>query len=159
MSRILIVGLTALPPSTSRLSRQCGILNISQPYRPPRPLTGIALLYFLQSAGACNNNRINVVIVNISNDPPCVATCHAISVQYRPFWLPIVYYIRENNFSSVRAVETNYLFMLNLQKDLTVAISILQPQFLKLMLYSKYNSCSQELHFTLISGVCILLRV
>jgi hypothetical protein len=40
------VGLTALPPSVSRLFIQCGILNITQPYRPPRPVTGIALLYF-----------------------------------------------------------------------------------------------------------------
>jgi hypothetical protein len=36
------VGLT----SVSRLSRQCGILNISQPYRPARPVMGIALLYW-----------------------------------------------------------------------------------------------------------------
>jgi hypothetical protein len=29
----------------SRLSRQCGILNLSRNYRPPRPATGIASLY------------------------------------------------------------------------------------------------------------------
>jgi hypothetical protein len=31
----------------SRLSRQCGIPNISQPYRPPRPVTGITLLFII----------------------------------------------------------------------------------------------------------------
>jgi hypothetical protein len=40
------------PPRTlngawGRLSRQCGILNISRPYRLPRPVTGIALFIFI----------------------------------------------------------------------------------------------------------------
>jgi hypothetical protein len=39
------VKLTKLLPSASGLFRQCGILHISQPYKPPRPVTGIALLY------------------------------------------------------------------------------------------------------------------
>jgi hypothetical protein len=40
------VRLTTLSPSMSRLSRQCEILNILQPYRTPRPVMEIALLYF-----------------------------------------------------------------------------------------------------------------
>jgi hypothetical protein len=36
------------PACEKRLSRQCGVLNISQPYRPSRPVTGIALLVYMQ---------------------------------------------------------------------------------------------------------------
>jgi hypothetical protein len=48
------VGLATLPPFVSRI-----ILNISQPYRPPRPFTRIALLFFtiytigIDIPGAC----------------------------------------------------------------------------------------------------------
>jgi hypothetical protein len=33
-----------LPSSVRRLSNKCGILKISHPYKPPRPVTAIALL-------------------------------------------------------------------------------------------------------------------
>jgi hypothetical protein len=54
------VMLTTLLPSMSRLSRHCGIFNISQSYRSPRSVTEIALLSYIRTMFVTNRKHAYV---------------------------------------------------------------------------------------------------
>jgi hypothetical protein len=42
---IFVAEIFLKPPSMNGLSRQCGIIDVSQLYRPSRPVSGIVLLF------------------------------------------------------------------------------------------------------------------
>jgi hypothetical protein len=46
------------PPSVSRLSRKCGSIDVSKPYGPPWPVTGIALPFYLFSSYTPSNEML-----------------------------------------------------------------------------------------------------
>jgi hypothetical protein len=78
-----VAGISQL--TVSRLSRQCGILNISQPYRPARPVTRLALpfrIYFLSIArkyGLFNKQLGKKYICEAGSYNPCsrITSCNA----------------------------------------------------------------------------------
>jgi hypothetical protein len=57
------------------MSRQCGILNISQPYRPSRPVTGMALLFFTFYYKTKNNENSDSPFISYIYIYVCVCVC------------------------------------------------------------------------------------
>jgi hypothetical protein len=62
------------------MSRQCGILNISQPYRPPRFIIGIASLYFYLSIPSASS-VIRQVLVTVLESQPSGMSRHVTSFE------------------------------------------------------------------------------
>jgi hypothetical protein len=59
VKRVRRASLKTLLQSVSRLFRQCGILNISLPYRAPRSFTGIDVLNFTDICVVMQNSSLN----------------------------------------------------------------------------------------------------
>jgi hypothetical protein len=53
------------PPSVSRFSRKCGILDVSQTFAKPRPLTGAALPVPVRKLRV----HIDIVIIKLRRNP------------------------------------------------------------------------------------------
>jgi hypothetical protein len=62
------MGLTTSPPFVSQLPRKCGILDVSQPYGPSWPVTGMVYLFKLTEEGPCVFIEISGMVILVPTE-------------------------------------------------------------------------------------------
>jgi hypothetical protein len=95
------VRLTTLPLSVSRMSRYCGTLNISQPYGPPWPGTGIALPFtYIHSETPTD---FSVLTVSSNHSPLQTSLCQLInSLSVQPYTNSYRYVLQPERMSTAQ---------------------------------------------------------
>jgi hypothetical protein len=104
---------TTVPSSVSRLSKQCGILNITRPYRPSRPVKGTALLCFCYS-----------YIADFTHPLPMRLPCHEMTASETSTFCPAGYLIAcMFDPNHLKIVDNKNLSYLNTLKCTRIAYS------------------------------------
>jgi hypothetical protein len=100
------VRLTTSPKSLSRLSRKCGILDVSQRYRPPLPVTGIILFTCTFLMDKMERKAYTKRRSNIDTSETCSSIFYANNSSWRLFYTLLC--CRKVNHSLLQTLRTSF---------------------------------------------------